>query len=60
MVGCAFTYVPNVQKGLQAAAHIVSILERTPQIKDYLDVNQPEVVKYLICPFSLISDNTVS
>lgn len=46
MVACAFAYVPNVQKGLQAAANIVSILERSPEIQNPLEIKRPEVVKY--------------
>ncbi|XP_043474594.1 ATP-dependent translocase ABCB1 isoform X1 [Leptopilina heterotoma] len=42
MVACAFAYVPNVQKGLQAAANIVSILERPPEIQNPLEIKKTE------------------
>ena len=44
MVASASAYAPNVQKGFQAAANIISILERPPKIQDPFYVNQNEKV----------------
>ena len=48
MVANASAYAPNVQKGLQAAANIISILERKPKIQDSLYISKTDEVSYNI------------
>ncbi|XP_033224974.1 ATP-dependent translocase ABCB1-like isoform X2 [Belonocnema kinseyi] len=42
MVADASAHAPNVQKGLQAAASIISILKRKPKIQDLLCISENE------------------
>lgn len=56
MVANASAFAPNVQRGLQAAEKIISLLERVPKIQDPMYISKREEVILIVSASCEIRD----